>query len=157
MAGMDHPTVPSGCPWLLLGPGAGILAIMRKACGAAGTILMKIIILGARSFVWPFLILGAHPGFSFCCWRWNQWDFHWVALGFTRAAGLCFPLAWEKGLSLPLAVTQSPGWFRGPGVASPAIAPFVLHLIKFSVGSGSVKQFGDVIPLICQQAPPGLC
>lgn len=71
--------------------------------------------------------------------------------------GLCFPLAWEKRLSLPLAVTQSPGWFRGPGVASPAIAPFVLHLIKFSVGSGSVKQFGDVIPLICQQAPPGLC
>lgn len=44
-----------------------------------------------------------------------------------------------------------------PGVASPAIAPFVLPLIQFSVGSGSVKLFVDVVPLLCQQAPPGLC
>lgn len=71
----------------------------------------------------------------------------------TRAAGraLLPPGLGEKAVTAP-AVTQSPGWLlHGPGVASPAIAPFVLHLIKFSVGSGSVKQFGDVIPLIANK------
>lgn len=113
---------------------------------------MNIVILVAKSFVWPFLILGAHPGFSLCCWRWNQWDFHWVALGLHKSSWMGL----EEKVVIVLAATHTPGWFLGPGVASPAIAPFVLHLIRFSVSSGSVKQFVDVVPLLCQQAPPRL-
>lgn len=76
----------------------------------------------------------------------------------TRAAGwaLLPPGLGEKAFSAP-AVTRNPGSFLGPGFASPAIASFVLPLIQFSVSSGSVKQFVDVIPLLCQQAPLGLC
>lgn len=90
--------------------------------------------LGARSFVWPFLILGAHPGFSSCCLRQKQWDFHWMALGLpkTSQTGSAFHwLGWQSAsragaVTRPAKSPEARGSFWGSCVVSPAIAHFVL-------------------------------
>lgn len=152
-AGAAHPCVPSGCPWLLLGAGAAILEITRNICGFAGLIPMNIIILVAKSFVWPFLTLECSSWFfPFASGSGISVIFHWVALGLHRSSWVGSAPPWHCPCSHP-----KPRLVPGAGAASPAIPPLVLPLIKFPVSSGAVEQFVDVIPLLCQQTPPGLC
>lgn len=51
--------------------------------------------LRARSFAWLFLILDVDSGFASRCLRWQQWGFHWVALGSHKSS---WPGSASRGL-----------------------------------------------------------